>query len=1098
MRPAITRQHRAPTLATSPRKGRTRETYARALLWLLAGLLAFSTACGQRGPTDLPGDKADNTKPAEEAVNTDTTPQLCPSSLTAPELLPGVNAEHQKLEYWLERTRNYGDPDEVIFGPEAIRDHNGVLRDSINELDQGWTDERWNSLFDERFAFLRKQFEHKAFVLADGSPLPQELLAKLDAKPFTGTQSATRRVALAPFVLHCAPFADGYYTPSLDLRFNRNNCSSTVAQELLEVLGPWPGKLLLVRTRHTWGWIEDQQPLSPPLSAQEAQAFLAPERLLSRGELQLSDNTTPVTIGDATLLARAPGEERRAWLATPTGLQTSRILSTDEALDVPRPLTRRAFLEEAFRTLGQAYGWGGEGGGRDCSAYVLELLASFGIEMPRHSADQAQSGTFDIDISNVQSERERLLIIEAAARRGIVLMHFPGHIMVYLGRDKEGQDMAIHAFAEYVTPCDERDPQRPEATETLFKVDRIAVSNLELGRGSSRRAFIERVTKLTVLGHSPGAELNGVAKLRAAAPVSIPKQCKDSNEVALFHSPRIPNTQQPLRLIGTSSRDLGPVELSIFDPDGQLVSSTRRHFGGPPYSTIATIEKPEKTGTWTAVWGDGARIEACITFKLRSQRATEHNTSNEVWPVRRNWSMATENLYAAWVEALFDYPAEQEVSWTNLHSVVRNQELNILHDHLGLGEDEQLRMEPDCADLPYMLRAYFAWKMGLPFSFRKCSRGRAGKAPTCGALQSNLGERESPNEVKAFAIFSNIRVRNGVHSGSGRTHPDDEETDYYPVALDRLSLRAGTTFADPYGHLLVLAGWRPQQLGGFGILFGVDSQPDGTIGRRRFWRGSFLFTPETTDVGAGFKAFRPLIVSGNESKVMSNAELAKQEQLAPFSRQQYEGSRDDFYDTMESLINPRALDPIPTQIALVEALELDVRRRVLSVDNGEQYLKENGYPNIPMPEGYAVFETTGPWEDFSTPSRDMRLLIAIDTVVDFKGRVERNPERFGVLAEELPTVLEELEQTLDKELKARTFEYTRSDGVAQPLSLHDIVARSHAFELSYHPNDCIEIRWGAPDDSDEMKSCKRRAPEKDRQRMLSYRDWFAKRERPPR
>jgi len=50
-----------------------------------------------------------------------------------------------------------------------------------------------------------------------------------------------------------------------------------------------------------------------------------------------------------------------------------------------------------------------------------------------------------------------------------------------------------------------------------------------------------------------------------------------------------------------------------------------------------------------------------------------------------------------------------------------------------------------------------------------------------------------------------------------------------------------------------------------------------------------------------------------------------------------------------------------------------VRRRVVSVDNAEAYLAR--HPGIvPMPEGYAIFETTGPWEDYSTPSRDMRLL----------------------------------------------------------------------------------------------------------------------------
>ena len=49
-----------------------------------------------------------------------------------------------------------------------------------------------------------------------------------------------------------------------------------------------------------------------------------------------------------------------------------------------------------------------------------------------------------------------------------------------------------------------------------------------------------------------------------------------------------------------------------------------------------------------------------------------------------------------------------------------------------------------------------------------------------------------------------------------------------------------------------------------------------------------------------------------------------------------------------------------------------------------------------MPDGAAIFETTGAWEDFSTPSRDLRLLIAIDVVRGFPDRVARRPERYAM------------------------------------------------------------------------------------------------------
>ena len=44
-----------------------------------------------------------------------------------------------------------------------------------------------------------------------------------------------------------------------------------------------------------------------------------------------------------------------------------------------------------------------------------------------------------------------------------------------------------------------------------------------------------------------------------------------------------------------------------------------------------------------------------------------------------------------------------------------------------------------------------------------------------------------------------------------------------------------------------------------------------------------------------------------------------------------------------------------------------------------------------------------------------------------------------------------------------------------------------------NPNDCAEVRWGAPPKSEELKTCERRAPEEQRKRMLEYRHWFQKR-----
>src|SRR5204862_7194659 len=83
--------------------------------------------------------------------------------------------------------------------------------------------------------------------------------------------------------------------------------------------------------------------------------------------------------------------------------------------------------------------------------------------------------------------------------------------------------------------------------------------------------------------------------------------------------------------------------------------------------------------------------------------------------------------------------------------------------------------------------------------------------------------------VPGFGHYLRFAVADGVHSGSGRTRLNDDNTDYYPVSLKEETLRPGTVYADPYGHLLVLAKRLPQSEGAAGVLLAVDAQPDGTV-----------------------------------------------------------------------------------------------------------------------------------------------------------------------------------------------------------------------------------------------------------------------------
>ena len=169
-----------------------------------------------------------------------------------------------------------------------------------------------------------------------------------------------------------------------------------------------------------------------------------------------------------------------------------------------------------------------------------------------------------------------------------------------------------------------------------------------------------------------------------------------------------------------------------------------------------------------------------------------------------------------------------------------------------------------------------------------------------------------------------------------------------------------------------------------------------------------------------------------------------------------------FYHTMERIINPKPLDPETAMLDLIQALHEQLMVRVTSVANGEAYLKSHTGEIVPMPGTPAgVFQAGGQWEDFSTPNRDLRLLIAMDAVLDFPDKIVRSPDDYKIsrlISSE--QIKKKLEAVLAQKSSELSITYTRSDGTDQKLTIGEILKRRTAFEMAYNPNDGIEIRWG--------------------------------------
>jgi hypothetical protein len=588
---------------------------------------------------------------------------------------------------------------------------------------------------------------------------------------------------------------------------------------------------------------------------------------------------------------------------------------------------------------------------------------------------------------------------------------------------------------------------------------------------------------------------------------AVERACREPGDTRIWWSPLSPTAGSPLRILVVSEDEReGDIQITLPGRGPEKLPTSKR--GGPPFS-FATELRAATAGNLRVELTRNGEPTACRHISVAAKghaTAPIRPDSPGAWRATQDWSRNTENFFSAWIERMFDAPSEASLGFPSLAPVLHDPARNFLWGYLGLREDDPKnrdipRAVPDCADLPYYLRAYFAWKLGLPFALRDCDRGKSDRPPKCGAILHNEqadGNIRGSGALERFRSFLHV-LANRVHSGSARTALDDDETDFYPVTLTRAALRPGTIYADPYGHVLMVASWVDQTPERGGLLFAVDGQPDNSVGRKRFWEGTFLFDSDIKSAGPGFKAFRP-IVRGQDKTLapLPSSALGADRRFAPFSLEQARLDRDTFYARLAKVINPAGLDARAAYAETINALVEQLTTRLGSVDNGERFMHDKNGPVVPIPAGPKIFETVGPWEDYATPSRDMRLLIALRVLTGLPARISEHPELFVLGGRKPAEVRAEIEALHEKQIRERAIEYRRSDGSMFRLTVADILARRPALEMAYNPNDCVEIRWGASAGTADFATCARRAPEEQRARMQEYRVWFHEAKRPSR
>ena len=106
------------------------------------------------------------------------------------------------------------------------------------------------------------------------------------------------------------------------------------------------------------------------------------------------------------------------------------------------PLTRANLIRQAFKFLGERYGWGHSYDTRDCSGFVSEVYRSFGVLLPRNTRDQGVSPALNRLAFDAADSRDQRMDAVADLQVGD-LVYIPGHVMMVIGHDN-GMPYVIH------------------------------------------------------------------------------------------------------------------------------------------------------------------------------------------------------------------------------------------------------------------------------------------------------------------------------------------------------------------------------------------------------------------------------------------------------------------------------------------------------------------------------------------------------------------------------------------------------------------------------------------------------------------------------
>ncbi|MCL4244784.1 MAG: monofunctional biosynthetic peptidoglycan transglycosylase [Candidatus Dadabacteria bacterium] len=419
----------------------------------------------------------------------------------------GVDARLEKPGFWTSRIK---DPDSVVMSPGEIKEFNLRARRiaagvDIFSLPECLTArEVRDKVIEASGLDIHESTGGGAILISeppsspakygsDGTPLSSggyfEIVRNLGTADIAGVVEVRYAIIVRHTEIYCWPSAGRVRNGKHDHDFNRSLLDSLLPGDKAAVVHRSPdGEWLFAMTGFVDGWIRAEDAAFAPketISEYPGKDFLvvtSPDAATKNGaELRMGTKLRFSSPEDGSYIVKLPSPDAYG-----------NLVFTDDRIRAGfvhegfLPYTKAGVIEAAFKFLGTAYSWGGGKEGEDCSSYIKAVFGMFGIELPRNSSTQSTVGRMILKNTVIKKSLKARRSLAKKWLPGMTLLRLTDHIMLYLG-EYGGRRYAIHSAWEI------------SSGGGLVQIGKVAVTDLDLGRGSEKGSLFERIVEVSAV-----------------------------------------------------------------------------------------------------------------------------------------------------------------------------------------------------------------------------------------------------------------------------------------------------------------------------------------------------------------------------------------------------------------------------------------------------------------------------------------------------------------------------------------------------------------------------------------------------------------------